>query len=342
MGHVFPVTDKRHVVITPSIILLGQIIGQTPLRSLKDIIRGLYCSSLMIEFTKDAKRLPTETLSFLAGVINLYSIEGSSSSNTPVPTFLSAKKFVDINELRENLADNFDDKTVYCLSLEREKMELDSSPVAIFKATLQLVNKSVALYCDSLGDAQTEVFEQITKAILNLNIGSKQNKIPKALAKDVRNTAEILHRKLKIDKNRVPLSRRSTAKASDLAIQSLAPRMEDPNKYSMAKDKGKTRMQAERDKIRREYRREHKAVSRELRLDAAFIETERRKQKELSDGKARAERNKNYAWLEQEQATINQQVAQGGGLLRGGGIGAARTKAASGKVGIKKGGKFRS
>ena len=342
MGHVFPVTDKRHVVITPSIILLGQIIGQTPLRSLKDIVRGIYCSSLMIEFTKEAKRLPTEALSFLAGVINLYSKEASNSSNTPVPTFLSAQKFIDIKQLRENLMNNFDDETVYCLSLEREKMENDSASIAIFKAALQLVNKSLTLYCDSIGDAQTEVFEQITKAVLNLNLGSKEKKFPEALVKEVRNTAEILYRKLKIDETRVPLSRRSTAKASELAIQSLAPRMEDPNKYSMAKDKGKTRMQAERDKIRREYRREHKAVSRELRLDAAFIETERRKQKELSDAKARAARNKNYAWLEQEQATINQQVAQGGGLLKGGGIGAARSKAASGKLGIKKGGKFRS
>ena len=109
----------------------------------------------------------------------------------------------------------------------------------------------------------------------------------------------------------------------------------------MAKDKGKTRMQAERDKLRREYKREHKAVSRELRLDAAFIENERRKQKEKSDSKAREARHKNYAWMEQEQATMNQQVAPGGGLLKGGGIGAGKRLAASGKLGIKKGGKLR-
>ena len=44
--------------------------------------------------------------------------------------------------------------------------------------------------------------------------------------------------------------------------------------------------------------------------------------------------------MEQEQATMNQQVAQGGGLLKGGGTGAARIKAKSGKIGIKRGGKF--
>merc|ERR1719457_159749 len=106
--------------------------------------------------------------------------------------------------------------------------------------------------------------------------------------------------------------------------------MEDHTKYAMGKDMNKTRMQADKDRQRREYRREHKAVSRELRLDAAFIESERRKEKDLKDSKTRAARNKNFAWLEQEQATMNQQVAQGGGLLKGGGIGAARSKAASG------------
>jgi nucleolar protein 14 len=37
---------------------------------------------------------------------------------------------------------------------------------------------------------------------------------------------------------------------------------------------------------------------------------------------------------------MNQQVRMGGGLLSGGGIGAAKAKARTGKMGIKKGGKF--
>jgi nucleolar protein 14 len=38
---------------------------------------------------------------------------------------------------------------------------------------------------------------------------------------------------------------------------------------------------------------------------------------------------------------MNQQVRQGGGLLQGGGMGAAKAKARSGKFGVKKGGKLR-
>lgn len=94
------------------------------------------------------------------------------------------------------------------------------------------------------------------------------------------------------------------------------------------------------DRARREYKREHKAVSRELRLDGAFLERERREEKSKKDSVAKARRQKAFAWLEGEQATMNQQVRQGGGLLSGGGTGAARAKASTGRLGIKKGGKF--
>jgi nucleolar protein 14 len=81
-------------------------------------------------------------------------------------------------------------------------------------------------------------------------------------------------------------------------------------------------------------------VGRELRLDGAVIETERRREAAKKDAAARAKRQKAFAWLEGEQAVMNQQVRQGGGLLQGGGVGAARAKAASGKFGIKKRGKL--
>jgi len=102
--------------------------------------------------------------------------------------------------------------------------------------------------------------------------------------------------------------------------------MEDPSRYNMSKDKGKSELQAEHDRHRREYKREHKAAMRELRLDNAFIEQERRKAKTETDNKAKEKRHKNFAWLEQEQATMNQQVRMGGSLLSGGGIGAAESR----------------
>jgi nucleolar protein 14 len=77
-------------------------------------------------------------------------------------------------------------------------------------------------------------------------------------------------------------------------------------------------------------------------MDGAFVETERRSEQSKRENKARAKRQKNFAWLEGEQATMNQQVRLGGGLIKGGGTGLARAKVATGKMGIKKGGRFKS
>ena len=126
--------------------------------------------------------------------------------------------------------------------------------------------------------------------------------------------------------SRVPLQRRAGPSIREKAIVTLAPRLENPDKYSLSKDRGKNATQAAADRARREYKREHKAVGRELRLDGAIIETERRREAAKKDAAARAKRQKAFAWLEGEQAVMNQQVRQGGGLLQGGGVGAAKAK----------------
>ncbi|KAI2491832.1 Nop14-like family [Fragilaria crotonensis] len=186
--------------------------------------------------------------------------------------------------------------------------------------------------------SEPEAFSDLVDALLALNPRSKTNPIPQAIADKIAATASKLSTFLSTA--RVPLTRRSGPSRQEMSIKSLAPRLEDPDRYRMSKDQGKNANQAALDRSRREYKREHKAVARELRMDGAFAEQERRREQDKRDSKARAKRNKNFAWLESEQGAMNQQVAQGGGLLSGGGMGAARAKAKSAKLGIKKGGKF--
>ncbi len=341
IGHIFPVTDFRHAVVTPALIYLGQILGQAQVRSLQDLQKGLFCAALAIEYTCDSKRVSPEAMSFIGSVIHLFADDTSlCSSRCPIPTFAHLNKVKELLNLREQVVSNETKFEELHLSLEKEDMESSSAASVILKSSLQLVNRAVKSYADTMSNGEQEVFHQIIQAVLNLAPKSKSSKLPIDISSYVGETASLLQKSLHVGEPRMPLHRRTAAKASEVAIQTLAPRMEDPTRYTMAKDKNKTKSQAENDKLRRELKREHKAVTRELRLDAAFIEAERRKAKEQKDSKAREARHKNYAWLEQEQATMNQMVAQGGGLLKGGGIGAAKLKAKSGKIGIKKGGKF--
>lgn len=332
VGHIFPVTDLRHQVVTPTILLLGQMIAQTPVRSVHDLVVGVMCCGLMIEFTREAKRIAPEALAFLASVLRLF---GPVPTKTPVPSIEATWQIPKLSSLRKRL-DNMDLGSMPMLSFERDAIQDPSMIAGVLVSTLHLVNVAGAALKGFLNSAETEAFAEVSSSLLAMKAKSTKAPLPRLLIEKVAQCATVISELVTV--SREPLQRRSENAVE--AIKSLAPRMEDPSKYTFSKDKGKAAKQAELDRNRREYKREHKAVSRELRLDAVFVEKERRQEKDNKDKKAKAKRHKNFAWLEGEQATMNQQVAQGGGLLSGGGMGAARAKARSGKLGIKKGGKL--
>ena len=335
VGHIFPTTDLRHHVVTPTILLLGQMVAQTPVRSIDDIVMGVLCSGLMIEFTKDANRIAPEALAFLAGALRLFAVD-PGAGKFPMPSLEAAADM--LPSLRTAVSKLPAFNSTPQLSLHKEDIDDETTPAAVLCSMLHLVEATATKLKDSLDDGEAEAFAEISESLLALKPKSKKCPLPEFVAVRVGKAAAAVS--VTCTQERTPLLRRSGPTVTEMSIKSLAPRMEDPTRYSMSKDKGKSGVQAAIDRTRREYKREHKAVARELRLDAAFIESERRKEKDSKDSKARSKRQKNFAWLEGEQATMNQQVRLGGGLLSGGGTGAARAKAKSAKLGIKKGGKF--
>ena len=349
LPHLFPCTDLRHVVVTPALLYIGQCLTHTPVQSKGDLVRGIFLTCLMIDYTRHAKRVAPEAFAFMAGALQLFAENSGNATTTegPLPNLVLASRFSSMSSLRIEAIDHCAkvktarDLTSLQLSLDKEKIDSELTSLAILLSILRLVDKTITALNGHMNDTERDLFQGIAESLSRLQIKALCQNAPDALFKFITNVATRVRTILSGSKDRHPLLRRTRAKASQLAIQTLAPRLENPSAFSLSKDHGKDQQQAEKDRIRREYKREHKAISRELRLDAAFIESERRKEKEAKDTKARNIRHKNFAWLVQEQATLNQQVAKGGGLLKGGGTGAARVKAATGKIGMKKGGKFR-
>lgn len=338
VGHIFPVTDHRHPVVTPVLLMLGQMLAHTPVRSVQDVVTGVLCSALLLEYTREAKRIVPEAMAFLSAVLCLYAPPQDDTLQYPVRSLEVASQFPFFKILRES-ASKFDSKEAPPLSFERKQMEDPcTAAAAILYSTLHLIESCATNLSGSVNDSEPELFSNVTMSLLALKPSYKKLPLPKLLVDKVASTATVLSATCKLDMARKPLQRRATSTVP--VIKSLAPRMEDPSKYSMSKDKGKDAKQAAIDRTRREFKREKKAVARELRLDGAIIENERRLEKERKDNSAREKRQKNFAWLENEQATMNQQVRLGGGLLKGGGVGAAKAKVATAKMGIKKGGRF--
>lgn len=338
VGHLFPVTDLRHQIVTPTMLLLGQILGYTPLLKLQDAVSGLFCASLLIEYTKESKRVVPEALSFLAGIIRLFAPSKTDRhARHPLPSFFAAVEQRCFVDLRERLCSSQD--TFSCLHLSLQRAENDDShiPIALLHSAIHMADVALKNVSHSVSDTEKELFAEIISSLLVLQPKCKNYPLPTVLASKISSLTSCLSKVL--EDSRVPLQRRR--KPSLQTIKSLAPRLENPEAYSFSKDKGKNATQAAADRARREYKREHKAVSRELRTDAVMIEEERQAEQQQKHFAAKEKRQKAFAWLESEQAVVNQQVRLGGGLLQGGGIGAAKAKAATAQLGTKKGGKLR-
>ncbi|KAL7566969.1 hypothetical protein ACA910_019899 [Epithemia clementina (nom. ined.)] len=341
LGHVFPVTDKRHYVVTPALLLLGQYVSHTPVYTKSDLTMGVSCSGLLIEYTREAKRWVPEAHAFLAGLLRLFAAAPRERlGRYPCLNLGSAAEEESLGNLRYLASHAYDAKSgPPTISLEIDTINEDNYASGILHAALSILEVSIRNLAGSVGSAERELFSEVSECVLVLCPKDKTNPLPPVLVEKVARIVGAISETCTFEAPRAPLTRRATTTATQ-AIESLAPRMENWEKYSVSKDKGKSSNQVALDRTRRELKRERKAISRELRLDAAFIESERREEKSKKDSAAKAARHKAYAWLEGEQATMNQQVAQGGGLLSGGGTGAARAKARSGKIGMKKGGKF--
>jgi len=65
----FPVSDFRHAVVTPALLLMGQCLAQCPIRRPSDIVKGLFLCNLFLSYLKDSKRYCPEAICFLINLL---------------------------------------------------------------------------------------------------------------------------------------------------------------------------------------------------------------------------------------------------------------------------------
>lgn len=71
--------------------------------------------------------------------------------------------------------------------------------------------------------------------------------------------------------------------------------------------------------LQRQLKRERKGAMRELKRDAVFLEHAKAEKNDEKDRARKRRLRENLTWLEEQQATFNQQVKLGGKLVKGGG-----------------------
>ena len=65
IGIIWPTSDMHHPVISPARLLMGAYLGLCRVRSFGDVIRGLFLSSLFLQYELLSKRFVPEVINFL-------------------------------------------------------------------------------------------------------------------------------------------------------------------------------------------------------------------------------------------------------------------------------------
>ena len=274
----FPTSDHFHGVVTPAHLCLARYLGQGALNTLGDLATGAYAASLCLQYQVVSKRYMPEFVNYVLNAISVLcpseAPKGASFPSRSPPTSLRLNPSKSMKPKKLELWDITGPTTARA---EEVKLSL----ITIF---VTLLNKASDLWADK--PAFIEIFQPAQAILHHLHKTCKaapttQETITAALTNL---TNHLSHSTL----TRRPLLLHNHR---PLAIKTAIPKFEED--FNPDKHYDPNRERAEANKLKKEYRREHKGAVRELRRDAQFVAREKLREKREKD----AEYEKKYRRL---------------------------------------------
>lgn len=313
---VFPVSDKRHAVLTPASLLITSALANCPLARGRDVGTGLYLAGMAVHLHSQAKRYCPEPL--VLCTLLLESITGSGGGSgeeeDEQPSWLAIitnedNKKNSKNNKKKNGSDgtaSLSEEEVAPLSLSNILQRLcgdeDESywtstafKVSASAAAIKIMVRCAELWSDV--DAVPEIFSP-SVSILKKISSSLVKTAPaiKHLAKEAASKLETITTAA-MSKRR-PLINPSVSKAPE--AKTFNPRFEDD--FATGKDYDPDRERSERRKLQKMVRREERGAIRELRRDGSFMADVRNKEKEKKQGELDGSARRAMAFLQQQEA----------------------------------------
>ncbi|XP_012287564.1 nucleolar protein 14 homolog [Orussus abietinus] len=291
----FPIkTSKvRHSVITPGIMFMSDILLKGRVRSKMDISKGLFLSTLLLEYASLSKRYVPEAINFLSSIIYMAIPKEILKSKTLSLAFKRScvtNDFLVIESDQSNAAT--DPETVKMTAKDLENAELTDE----FKVkTLLTAVKLISDFKDQWKDIESVyyIFEQITK-LLKINFMSKY---PPLVRKNIKTIRKDLHA---LKNKKLTFLFREGKKP--LPLRLYDPRTEPL--YDGKRSKHSTSRKAERERLQRKYKKELKGATREIRRDTAFLSKVQIKEKLKEDMKRKEKVKEIFGDAAQQQAEL--------------------------------------
>ncbi|KTW29300.1 hypothetical protein T552_01255 [Pneumocystis carinii B80] len=283
IGVIFPTSDLSHVIVTPTFLIMGQLLSQLKIISLGDIVLKLYIITLFAEYINISKRIVPEAINTLFNILKiLFKKNNRKLDNKEISTDSGNILFGLQNKPRAlKISDIY--------SNDDNDKELE---VSLFKTTAQLIDYYAILWSGK--SAFIEIFspclnllkEFYDKISLSCELLEEINSINQRITKLLQFSFE----------TRKPLMLQAH---KPIPIPSFIPKFE--KEYSLDKKSyDPDRERAKSAKLRSQYRDAKRSAIRMLRLDGQFIARETQKMQREKDAQYAAKIKRIHGQLTQK------------------------------------------
>ncbi|WWC61126.1 uncharacterized protein I303_103705 [Kwoniella dejecticola CBS 10117] len=276
IGSIWSTSDFSHPVVAPAVLLMGQYLGQSRIRSTSDLASGLFLCSILAQYEALSNRVLPEAVNFVAStMLALLPRRKGFEANTVYPD----SKANDVNLFVDPAAASAPQQPVNLASaINSAKSESSPEQVEQIKANLlgvafKLSQTFAALY------ASSEAFIELIGPLAKVIEGSRVAKLSQELKTIHASTFTSLSRSLTHARaSRRPLTLQAH---KPIPIASYAPKFEE----NFAPDK-RYDPDVERNasaKLKALYKKERKGAIRELRKDNRFLAGEKAREQAEKD-----------------------------------------------------------
>lgn len=268
ISSLYPTSDFRHPIVTPSSVFLHHILSQSKVKTRSDIASGLFLATLVLDFQQLSKKFLPAVVNFLSGVCYLALKKSMVERTKPVPPF---RKNDDLLVLQKKFSDEIENlKSEDFLEGPID----DDFKVRAINVTVKLIGDFVKLYDDLVG--MKYFLDPFETTLVRL---SQQKPLPALLKESIKKTIENFKNIRLGKKFKFPVPENKVQPM----IRLLEPRFEtvlSDRRSMFSQAQGE---KAEQQKLKHMIKREFKSAKRELRRDNEFLSKVRHKRRQDMD-----------------------------------------------------------
>lgn len=302
---IFPPSDFRHVVMTPSILLMAEYLTRCPVSLARDLAVGTFICALLLSIMRPARRLCPEALSFLyaalvsalpqkngpSEIVNCHGCGAFMLELVASQPWLHLQSNCSTSSYIEDLEFN------HIMTADRDApfFGTDRFRISVLNSVLGTLEGFSHIYEDV--SCYPELFGPFVAVFQDLSVNRF---FPQAIhASLVRLLGQMKENISKHERLRQPLRMRVKKPAP---IKQFNPKFEE--NFVRGRNYDPDRERSEGKKLQRLLKQEAKGAVRELRKDNYFLQAEKAKEKALVEEQREEKYRKAMAFLQDQEASF--------------------------------------